>query len=138
MKSKRIILKWLSRKTNYINYKKNENINDFYERLSKLLVSSGLHFEDLAPSKCYLITNFNNNEIDDKIIYELKEPNIDRKKYYLKKYSSFNLNINEYIHDVIELIEFSKNFSFEKEKTKANAILIKTILCSTCTKLQNA
>lgn len=127
MNSKRILLKWLSRKTNYINYRKNENINDFYERLSKLLVSSGLHFEDLAPSKCYLITNLNNNdnEIDDKIIYELKDPNIDRKKYYLKKYSSFNLNINEYIHDVIELIEFSKNFSFEKEKTKANAILIK-------------
>lgn len=125
MTVQKLILKWLYKKINYVSYNASKDtIHDYNAQWASLLISSRIHIKDLGPSESYVIKNIDTNGYSH-IKYHLQTPKRNKIKYNLTKYKSFNIKLNKHVYEEIELIEFSKNFNFDKEKVRSNSILLK-------------
>lgn len=99
---KKIILKWLNDKVNYVSCQTpDENGLDFEKKLSKLLFSSRIHIKDLEASNCYII-----KIVNQKINYELERPS-----HYRYNFDNFNVKRNEYVYNKINMAYVSEQFS---------------------------
>jgi len=110
------ILNWLDGKVNYVSCKTpDENVLDFRKKLSKLLFSSRVHFNDLEASDCYIIKT-----VDQKIDYELERPS-----HYRYNFENFNMKRNEYVYDKINMACVSEQFSVkDTEQTRAEIMMV--------------
>jgi len=97
-----LILEWLNQKQNYVSYQpKQDDMTTFQDKLSNMLITARVHFENLKASDCYIIEN-----ISDRIDYSYQHP-----AHYRYNFENFNIKRNEYIYDKANMCETAKNFT---------------------------
>ena len=114
---KKIILKWLDKKINYVSCKTpNENVSVFNKKISNLLFFSRMPINELEASDCYII-----KVVDKKIDYKLEHPS-----HYRYNFDNFNVKRNEYVYDKINMANISNNLS-TIDCTQNRAIIIELL-----------
>lgn len=114
LKEKKLIINWLKKKINYIYFDKEEknDLSNFNEQMTEVLISSRVHIEDLSSSPCYVL--------EEKI--DLKEKYYES-YHYKHNFKNFNVNLNETIYNKIFFLDVL-NKNYENDNINKRSVIL--------------